>query len=222
MKQCYRCKETKDESEFSKDTKRKDGLFPMCKTCSNLASKIYRKNNIDALKDSDKKYREEHKEDRRIAYSEWYQKNKQYHSEWRSRNKQSVSESLRRYRLNNKERRSEYNKKWLEKNIGYAREHRLNNAESYRTRLRNRRAMVKKSGGSHTAEDIHYLMKSQRGLCVVCFKKINDKYHVDHIIPIALGGTNDKYNIQLLCPKCNMEKHAKDPIRFMNEKGFLL
>jgi hypothetical protein len=29
-------------------------------------------------------------------------------------------------------------------------------------------------------------------------------------------------NVQLLCPPCNLKKHAKDPIQFMQERGFLL
>lgn len=36
------------------------------------------------------------------------------------------------------------------------------------------------------------------------------------------GGANDKSNIQLLCPHCNLSKGAKHPVDFMQERGMLL
>lgn len=44
MKQCTKCKETKDESEFNKKKGRKDGLSSHCKTCSRkLTNESYAK-----------------------------------------------------------------------------------------------------------------------------------------------------------------------------------
>ena len=62
----------------------------------------------------------------------------------------------------------------------------------------------------------------QRGMCANCNKKLNGKYDVDHIYPIARGGTNWPHNIQLLCKSCNCKKHAKDPFEWANENGRLL
>lgn len=77
--------------------------------------------------------------------------------------------------------------------------------------------------GSYTKEDIRELMRLQKGRCVNCMKKIRGKkYHADHIIPIARGGSNWKYNIQILCPKCNLTKSAKDPIEWAQQNGRLL
>ncbi|WP_281884191.1 HNH endonuclease [Paenibacillus sp. YYML68] len=36
-----------------------------------------------------------------------------------------------------------------------------------------------------------------------------DQIHLDHIIPLDLGGTNDPTNFQLLCEKCNLFKGAR-------------
>lgn len=63
---------------------------------------------------------------------------------------------------------------------------------------------------------------SQKWTCVVCRCDISSGYHVDHIIPLAKGGKHEPTNIQLLCPSCNVRKSDKDPISFMQEKGFLL
>jgi 5-methylcytosine-specific restriction endonuclease McrA len=66
------------------------------------------------------------------------------------------------------------------------------------------------------------LHKLQRGMCAICRCKLDKSYHVDHIQPIARGGAHAPDNVQLLCPPCNVRKGAKDPIRYMQERGFLL
>ena len=44
--------------------------------------------------------------------------------------------------------------------------------------------------------------------CQLCGATIKDgvKLHVDHIVPISKGGTNDMDNLQTLCDKCNLGK----------------
>ena len=42
--------------------------------------------------------------------------------------------------------------------------------------------------------------------CHICGRNISGKYHIDHIIPKAKGGESRACNLQLTCPKCNMEK----------------
>jgi hypothetical protein len=62
----------------------------------------------------------------------------------------------------------------------------------------------------------------QKGKFVNCLKPLKNKYHIDHIQPVAKGGTNHHWNLQLLCPSCNCKKHAKDPIDWAQENGRLL
>jgi 5-methylcytosine-specific restriction endonuclease McrA len=47
-------------------------------------------------------------------------------------------------------------------------------------------------------------------------------YHLDHIVSLKRGGDNVDSNMQLLTKRCNQNKSAKDPIAFMQSRGFLL
>jgi 5-methylcytosine-specific restriction endonuclease McrA len=66
-------------------------------------------------------------------------------------------------------------------------------------------------------------MESQHGRCAFCGKNITGKgkHHLDHIQPLALGGSHTIENLQYLCPACNMRKSAKPPEIAMREVGLL-
>ena len=62
----------------------------------------------------------------------------------------------------------------------------------------------------------------QKGKCACCALPLGKDFHLDHKMPLALGGANEDSNIQLLRRECNIKKAAKHPINFMQERGFLL
>jgi hypothetical protein len=51
-----------------------------------------------------------------------------------------------------------------------------------------------------------------RGRCIGCSKDMTgvvvtgEEIHYDHIVPLAVGGTNDPTNFQILCRECNLSK----------------
>lgn len=87
-----------------------------------------------------------------------------------------------------------------------------------------RRAQVRGAEGAFTAAQVDALYERQKGKCAEpsCRKSLKRDYHRDHINPLALGGSNDIGNIQLLCRPCNRRKHAKDPFVWARENGRLL
>lgn len=87
---------------------------------------------------------------------------------------------------------------------------------------RQTRANRHKAEGRHTAADITALLDKQGGRCAFCVKKLSTGYHVDHVQPLAKGGSNWPSNLQILCQPCNNRKAAKDPIVFAQEHGRLL
>ena len=44
--------------------------------------------------------------------------------------------------------------------------------------------------------------------------KVGGDYHVDHVIPLILGGSNGPENLVIACPRCNLSKGAKMPHEF--------
>lgn len=98
------------------------------------------------------------------------------------------------------------------------------NPEAARLYAHKRRALKRQRGGGFSRDIVARLIGLQGGRCAVCSRKFSASlsYEIDHITPLALGGRDVDENAQLLCRKCNRQKHAKDPIQFMQERGFLL
>ena len=91
----------------------------------------------------------------------------------------------------------------------YARSHPEWNA----TNGRNRRAAERNAPGSHTAADVRAQYDRQKGRCYWCGEKVTFRgKHVDHVMPIALGGSNGPENLVIACAHCNTSKGSKHPM----------
>ena len=90
---------------------------------------------------------------------------------------------------------------------------RKNNPEKKLAVNRNRRARLCGNGGTHTAADVWAQYKRQNGKCYWCREKL-DSYHVDHVVPIVLGGSNGPENLVVACPACNLAKGSKHPMEY--------
>lgn len=96
------------------------------------------------------------------------------------------------------------------------------NREQLRTLRHNYRARKSANGGKLSKDIADRLFVLQRGKCACCGLPLGTDYHLDHIMPLALGGSNTDDNIQLLRSSCNHQKRAKHPVEFMQQRGFLL
>ena len=96
------------------------------------------------------------------------------------------------------------------------------NKELGRIYSHNKRARKRANGGTLSKGLAEKLYKLQRGKCACCCKPLGDDYHMDHRMPIVLGGANEDWNMQLLTQRCNNQKYTKHPIDFMQSRGFLL
>lgn len=248
-KRCCKCKEDKLKTEFSRNSKSSDLLQDACKSCAKLYRDKIIANDPDYFSNALKKHVANNPKPKKLYFrdipyikgTDEYkiamkarrsEQNKKAHKKYSS--KPDVSERIKLYRqnpvykkrqalryreksdlLNNDpnfiSRRRENYRKWYEANKDHA-----------KAKWHSRRARVKGNGGAHTKEDIADIFNMQSGKCAICKKSIKRKKHIDHIVPISKGGTNDRKNIQLLCPTCNIRKKDSDPIEFMQSQGFLL
>ena len=92
--------------------------------------------------------------------------------------------------------------------------YRAEHLEEYAAYSRNRHALENGNGGTHTAEDVRAQHARQKGLCYWCLAKVGDTYHVDHVMPVILGGSNGPENLVIACPACNCSKSAQHPMDF--------
>jgi len=138
-------------------------------------------------------------------------RSREYARERYWKNPGALCQKALEWRQQNPERTKELNVIWH-----------LRNPHGRKTHNSNRRAREKNAPGTYTHDQITHLADVQKWKCVYCSVSLRKSYHIDHIKPFALGGTNEIQNIQLLCPACNMRKHAKHPINFARENGLLL
>jgi len=119
-----------------------------------------------------------------------------------------------------------YHRGWYAKNAPREREKvrrkRAANPDAFTVSGHNRRARQRNAEGTHNAEDIARLRVMQKDRCAYCRARLKGKGHVDHIIPLAAGGTNWPNNLQLLCQPCNSSKSARDPLVFARSMGRLI
>jgi 5-methylcytosine-specific restriction endonuclease McrA len=149
-------------------------------------------------------------------------RNPDYYPNWFRSNADSKRVASRRWYLKNAERSIAYTLNWRKSNMARFKSTRIeyvkNNSELIRAYSSNRRAL-KKASGSHTAQDIRALLEKQKFLCVGCSVSVKSKYHVDHKKPLSRGGSNRAFNLQILCPSCNLRKRDKDFTVWAREVG---
>lgn len=228
FKRCSACEATKPTYDFYKASCCKDGLRGECKACVSSKQAVYNKNNAEKISSKKKEsyydndlaparqkksaaYYQEHKDRIKRRSRERSKIKAAQISEHRKANRASLRSKTMAWRSLNRDRVREASRSWYRKN---------------RDRLRPARKAAKamrRAAGTVDAGIVSFLMKFQLGKCPVCKTSLaGNNYHLDHIKPLAKGGTNHRTNLQLLCPPCNLSKSAKDPIDFMQSRGFLL
>lgn len=197
-----------------------------CCECMKISKAKYKKANPVKVKESLAAWRAnnvEHEKNYRVinkakiakASKLWKEENiarvASNNKQWRERNLERSNQNRKNWRLLNKDRDRFLAKRW-----------RLNNPDKQRIIASRANAARRGVRGAVRLDAISFLTKSQKGDCIYCDSKLSDGFHIDHIMPIKLGGTHDIYNLQLLCPTCNLQKGARHPIEHAKKIGLLL
>lgn len=166
---------------------------------SREAARRYRVRHPDRIKEQrkrargrDREYRERNKERLREYFRQYYldnqDKKKAQQVTWRSQNKERMAATKRLY-LSTPEGRAKHR----EAQAGV-----------------NHRRRVRQLGGECEKFSREEIYERDQGICYLCglFVKEN-AWHLDHIIPVALGGGHTRRNVAVSCPSCNRRKGTK-------------
>lgn len=134
-----------------------------------------------------------------------------YFYKWQSENRDKVIGAFRKYNEAHREERRELDRKRRSTKEGKAKK---------AMHERARRARERAGHGSVKSLNIEQMLISQKNRCAACCKKLKE-FHIDHYVPIKLGGGSQPENLQALCPSCNLNKGAKCPIAWAQENGRL-
>lgn len=227
-KTCIKSNTTKDISQFTfrKDTQK---YRNECKICEAERKKNHRLDNLEHYKNIQKEYLIKNKDLLSEKNKKYYEENKEYilnkTKKHKENNRDKVLEAKRnsyyRHRESKLEKAKQYYDINKEKIREYKKEYRQKqeNKPLFRNARHRRRARLKDS--DVTPSQIRALVKKSKN-CYWCNVKLNKNYHIDHYTPISKGGKHTISNLVVSCPKCNLQKNAKDPFEFAQERGRLL
>jgi 5-methylcytosine-specific restriction endonuclease McrA len=214
-KQCSKCKEWKQSSEFYKH-KRKNGyvLEAQCKVCMRKQLNSNRAKNPTSHRKSSQKWYENNKGKVKDYFKSWYAENKERVFEATKRyvekHPEQKGNSLKHY-YRNKEKRLAEAKAWQKSNwqkvLEIGRRWSKNNPEKVLEKSRTRRALKRGSGGTITKAEWHQLLEKAGYKCMRCGSK--ERLTLDHVVPLAVGGKHEINNAQVLCQSCNSSKGVK-------------
>lgn len=211
MKTCKKCKTEKSVSEFSKKSASKDGLQYQCKKCISVIYDAYYAANPDKKRASSAAYHAANPDKVRAQKAIYYAANADKLRAMSAANRAANPDKAAAYNAANPDKMRAASSAWN-----------AANPEKRRIANQNRRAKKRANGGKLSPDLSAKLFKLQKGKCACCSLPLGDNFHLDHIMPLALGGSNIDSNIQLLRSTCNSQKHAKHPVNFMQSRGFLL
>lgn len=152
----------------------------------------------------------------------------EYQKTWRQKNKQKAKAYVTKWRLNNLERHKTIKNNWAAKNRDSYKKSitkvRKNNPKKYaeisRNKTRRRRVKIKlQQNVSYSEQQVLDMYGNLCHLCAIAIdlqatRKCGTKgweygLHIDHVIPISMGGQDNLENVRPSHAICNLRKGAK-------------
>ena len=162
-------------------------------------SKAYREANPEKVRASMKRWREANKD-----------KEREYRKAYYEANKEKIKDYAKAYRKTNPEKISRQGRdqwqKHRDKNLARLKIYRESHRED-RCALESKRKAVKKEA-MLPSTDLKVIKKLYEKRAKMS-EKYNELYHVDHIIPLSVGGAHHQDNMRVITAKENMEKKNK-------------
>ena len=151
------------------------------------------------------------KQDRKRAYKKaWYEANREKLKVWYETNKEKVKAKSKAYYEANKEKVKDRCKTYRESNKGEIKTKKKiyyeANKDWHIAKAARRKALKIPALLPTTDEELIKKLYKQRA---DMSKKHGEEYHVDHIIPLSIGGAHHQDNLRIITAKENLKKHDK-------------
>jgi len=240
-KQCPKCGAVKSVSEFHKHKGRKDGLYCWCKDCVKVCNKAYRIAHKEEAARYRANHQEERKANCRRWHTEHREEEKEYKRQYNAEHREEQKEYCRQYNASHREERRETKRRWDDKHQeeimqyrsahrkdkarylrGYyiknkdmmlerMRRWRVKNPEKSRAIVERRRACKVNAEGECSGQQYIWRGEVYGNRCYICGAPAEA---MDHVIPLAKGGSNWPANLRPICRRCNSVKGQKWPYDF--------
>jgi len=193
-KQCTKCKENKELSDFHKHNGTKDGLYPLCKICRKINDTNYRLKNKKEIATQKSVYYIENKKEINTKTKKYYQEHK-------------IEISLQKigYNALHKEEKATYGAmygpKWRKRNRGKV------NAKASK-----RRAVKLKATPKWLTKEQYKEMESLYIEAVRLTIVTGIPHEVDHIVPLQgrdVSGLHVPWNLKVIPRSVNRSKNNK-------------
>ena len=198
LARCSVCKHEKSRTAFNLSLTTSKGITNRCRECGIAYMKIWRAKNNDHVRNYAIKYHEMNNAKRKELFKAWYVKNRE----------ENIRKVLSRRNANVELARLKC-REWAARNVDRRRQYKKDNRILYRSLWQRRRAREREAEGCWTKKDIEALFIQQECLCAYCSAVLGKDFQVDHVIPLAKGGSNWPNNLALACPHCNRTKSAR-------------
>lgn len=219
-KRCCRCQTERSREEFTRDKNTPDGLDRRCKACKALINAAYAVANRDQVNSKSRRYyaahpevrvkaaerREQNPERSREIKRAFRERNPEAGRDYYQANRDEILARQKADRAARPEVHAERTRKWAQDNPLAVRE------LQHRRRARLRAATV-------GPVDLEALWVANKGCCQLCGLPIDRTLKaphpmsasVDHIFPLARGGTHEQSNLQWTHLVENIQKGATVP-----------
>lgn len=194
-KVCTLCGEEKPTSEFNKHSQKKDGLNSWCKACSKEKAEEHKRHHgppeyVPVVEKACSKCG-------RVLPAEKFTNDSWTSSRLSSQCRDCAHETYTVYYPKVREKILASRRTWEGRLI------------SMRTRARRRAQMyaTRKNRGCRTERFSNQdVVDRDKWICGICGQPIVGKFHIDHIVPLAQGGSDTLDNVQMAHPTCNNRK----------------
>ncbi len=202
---CTKCQRTLTDADFYRLP-----IDKRCSECARAATRAWRKENLEAVREYGRAYRAAHPE-RALAWSrDQYTRDREKIllrcKEYRSRTAAAKRARDTAYREQNREKLRQRGRDWKTRDpLAYRDWVKRNRARRYGARRRDKL-------------DLLVVVARQNGVCAYCAQPLTEAWHLDHRKPLSRGGAHTMENVCAACPRCNCGKKALTAEEFMEKR----